>query len=257
MSGTVRFVILGTQRTGTTLVRTSLSSHPDILCCGEAFSLGAKPYSNPDGYWWYSRQQLKRRVQAVLRPSSVVGGYLDYLYSSTGYSAIGFKLMLNQCVARPYIWSLLLQRDVRAVLVRRVNILRTLVSRCSAKESGVYHVSQTLPVTSAVKDWVPQSVEIRTATLVKDLAAIDAEYSAWQARLRNSVEYIDVGYEDYVADADAGNRKILEFLRVRQQPLESDLKKVNPGPLSDLISNYEQVVMTLRDTRYAQYLEAP
>ena len=52
----------------------------------------------------------------------------------------------------------------------------------------------------------------------------------------------------------AANSTILAFLGVPNVPLESDLKKVNPDNLSELIENYDDVVKRLRDSRFAQFL---
>ena len=255
MGRTKNFVILGTQRTGTTLVRTCLSSHSEILCCGEVFNLGKQPYSIDDGYWWYSNLNVKRKLNALLRPQRTTADFLDQLYANNEFSAIGFKLMLNHCLARPYIWPLLVAKDIKGILVRRRNSLKTLVSRRSAAKSGVYHISKTLPAQSAVKAWTGSSVAIDTSTLTNDLDAINSESAAWRSRLNEGIDHIDVVYEEYVGDMNAGNRRILDFLGVRQLPLSSDLKKVNRDDLSELISNYDEVVKVLKDTKYATYLD--
>jgi len=253
---TTNFVILGTQRTGTTLVRTSLSSHPNILCCGEVFNLGKRPYSKPDGYWHYSRQDFNRRLKALFNPQKMTAGYLEQLYSSEGYSAIGFKFMLSDCLTRPYIWPLLLNRNVKAILVSRRNSLKTLVSRRSASASGIYHISKTLNIKTAVETWTPRKITINTKTVIDDLSNIELECSLWRTRLDNVVEHIDVVYEEYAGSIDAGNRRILEFLDVPQLQLTSDLKKINPDNLGDLISNYDDLAKVLKGTKYAKYLDA-
>lgn len=249
------FVILGTQRTGTTLVRTSLSSHPDILCCGEVFLLGRRPYSKSDGYWSYTRLNVKNRVQALLMPRMTTAAYLNQLYSKKEYAAIGFKLMLGHCLARPYIWPLVVDKDVKVILVRRRNSLKTLVSRRTAAESGVYHISRTLGVTSAVESWDARSVTLDPLTLVEDLDSINSEYDRWRSYLEDTTERLDVEYEDYTEDIVAGNKKVLEFLGMRQVPLKSDLKKVNPDDLSQSIANYDEVVQVLENSRYSGYLD--
>ena len=212
MDKTTNFVILGTQRTGTTLVRTRLSSHPDILCCGEVFNVGKSGYSLEDGYWWYTNANLKHKLRALFWPQKETAMYIDQLYSNTRFAAIGFKLMLNQCLTKPYIWSLLTKKELKVLLVRRRNALKTLVSRRTAAQSGVYHVSKTLPARSAVKEWTGSSIKINADTLIDDLNAINSETAAWRTRLDDKIEYIDIIYEEYVDDMEVGNRKLLNFL---------------------------------------------
>lgn len=255
MQETANFVILGTQRTGTTLVRTSLNSHPDILCCGEVFLLGKRPYSKADGFWSYSRLNIRNRVRALLSPKKAAADYLDQLYSRPGYAAIGFKLMLGHCLKRPHIWPLLLDKNTKFILVRRRNSLKTLVSRRSASESGVYHISRTLSVGSAVDDWQARGVKLDPTTIIEELDAISRELDAWRTRLTGDIPQIEVVYEDYTRDVGGENERILDFLGVRQLPLTSDLKKVNPDDLGQSIMNYDEVALALKDTRYQEYLD--
>ena len=254
--GPIKFAIVGTQRTGTSLIRTSLSSHPDILCHGEVFKLGKRPYSLVGGYWEYSRRNLRNRIRSLVRTREFARDYLTQLYADPSHGAIGLKLMLNQCKLRPYIWSLLTELDVKAVMVRRRNVLKTLVSRRAAEVSGVYHVSGTLPTQSAVSTWVAKRIQVNTDTLLGDLGAIEAESAEWLERLKPRVEFIEVVYEDYVRGVNEGNRKILEFLGVPQMRLYSDLEKVNPDKLGELVSNYEAVERMLTGTRFAECLDS-
>jgi Sulfotransferase family len=249
-----RFFIAGTQRTGTTLVRTSLSSHKNILCRGEVFLLGNNPYREEGGYWHYTRQSLQNMALALLRPSLSTKHFLDDLYSDTAHSAIGFKLMLNHCLSRPYILPRLFEHNVKAILVCRRNVLRTLVSRRAAADSGVYHVSNSLEKRTAVEHWTAPKIMIDIATLIRDLQAIGAEHQQWESILSTKVERIDVDYERYVRNPAAENSKILQFLGVPHAPLSSDLKKVNPRDLSSHIRNYAEVVATLQNTEYADFL---
>jgi LPS sulfotransferase NodH len=251
---TVNFVILGTQRTGTTLVRTSLSSHPDILCCGEVFLLGKAPYRKDDGYWRFTRRSAFARLESMLGPRRSSRKFLDQLYNRSDYAAVGFKLMLGHYLSRPYIWPMLVEKDVRAILVRRNNSLKTLVSRKTAAESGVYHISKELKVGTAVESWKPRAVTINTETLVSELDAINAEYVRWRERVGDQMPMLEVVYEDYCENTNEWNDRIQKFLGVSRSQMQSDLKKVNPDDLSKVIANYDDVVQTLVKTEYASYL---
>lgn len=249
------FLIVGAQRTGTTFIRTSLSSHPDILCHGEVFKLGKKSHRHEDTFWHYSRLDFSTRARTLLRPALVTADFLDRLYSERRYAAIGFKLMLSQCRRWPYIWPLLKERKVKVILVDRRNTLKTLVSRRAASCSGVYHVSETLGTRSSVRCWSPKKVILELKDLVQDLDSISAEQAEWKSRIGNDLPHLDLVYEDYVADTARGNDAMLDFLNVRHVPLSSDLQKVNPDDLAQIIGNYEDVAAALQGTRYAEHLE--
>src|SRR5215212_5764909 len=88
-----QFVIVGTQRTGTTLIRTSLDSHSDLICSGEVFKGGRRPYKELDGYWAYCRATPFNRVRHYVARKRNVREFLSRLLSREGAEAIGFKLM--------------------------------------------------------------------------------------------------------------------------------------------------------------------
>jgi LPS sulfotransferase NodH len=251
MSPGTRFVIAGTQRTGTTLVRTSLSSHPRVLCHGEVFKLGKRPYTQPDGYWAYSRRGLTHRLRSWLSPQRSAATFLDELYAETAHDAVGFKLMLSHCLARPYLWALVRGHAPKVILVRRQNVLKTLLSRLAAAASGVYHVSGDKADAHAR----PAQVRVDTRSLIGDLQAIDSEPEQWRERL-GDMPYLEIVYEDYIRSVKSTNDRVLGFLGVETVDLASDLQKVNVDDLSQLIDNYAEVAAALAATKFARCLAA-
>jgi LPS sulfotransferase NodH len=249
-----KFVIAGTQRTGTTLLRTSLSSHPEIDCHGEVFKLGKAPYALPGGYWAYTRQDSLHRLKAALLPQRSFRDFLAKLYGERGHRAVGFKLMLNHCEAMPDLWPLVAQHDVKVILVTRRNFLKTLVSRQTAAATGVYHVSASLPVKTAVANWVARPAVIDAKTVVQNLDTIAQEVIEWKSRL-GQLEFIELIYETYVQDQPDFNAKVLDFLEVPKRVLDSDLKKVNPDRLRNLLANYDEIADVVRRSPYSFCLD--
>ena len=67
--------------------------------------------------------------------------------------------------------------------------------------------------------------------------------------------YLEISYESFVANRDADTRKVLQFLGIDEfMPFESDLVKLNPDSLEDIIENYEEVVRALKGTTFEKYL---
>ena len=240
------FVILGTQRTGTTLIRTCLSSHPDVHCVGEAFELGRRPYKQEDGYWYFRRQSPAHRIAALFRPRQSVAQYLHELYSDTSHAAVGFKLMYSHLQARPYLWSQLESLDLRVLHVTRRNVLKTLISRRSAASSGVYHVSGNHRA---------NKIQLDTSNLLRDLQIIAAEEKQWRSMLRPDTPYLGLVYEDYLVDQAQSNTQICEFLGIPARSMHSELKKVNPDSLREILGNYEEVQAALQGSEFAKYLD--
>lgn len=254
MGETTKFVILGTQRTGTTLIRTSLDSHPDVQCSGEVFNLGRRPYRADDGFWKYSTSSVFQRIRSRLNPQAVTSEYLQNLFNHPDYSAIGFKFMLSHSIARPYIFQMLKQHNAKAILVIRRNALKTLISRKIAASSGVYHVSKTLGARSAVENWKRQKITLDCQTLTDELQDIVDEVQTWRDLAEGSLEMTELIYEDYLRDQDKHNEQLQKFLNLKYSKLNSDLKKVNADKLEQLVVNHEDVRKVLLNTDYSEFL---
>jgi LPS sulfotransferase NodH len=251
-SASTPFVIAGTQRTGTTLVRTSLSSHPRILCHGEVFKLGKRPYTHADGYWAYTRRSPAARLCALAAPQRSTARFLRDLYGATGHAAVGFKLMLSHCAARPYLWPLVRSYTPKVVFVRRENVLKTLLSRLAAAASGIYHLPAS---TAGAAPRRSPRLHVDVRSLVANLEAIESEPRQWRELLRG-LPVLEIVYEDYVRTLKATNDRMLEFLGVEAIDLASDLQKINADNLAQLIDNHAEVAAALTGTRFAVCLDA-
>ena len=246
MNNASAFLIFGTQRTGTTLVRTCLSSHPDTECVGESFKLGRNPYKEENSYWRFTRESLWSRIESSIAPRRSTQRYLAAFYGTRNVSAVGFKLMLSHVQARPYLWPQIMSYAPRIVYVRRLNALKVLVSREAAAQSGIYHV---------VEKRKAKTVLLDTDRLQDDLARIERETELCRELLRNASDVLEIVFEDYVADIPAGNARLLDFLGLRRETLHSSLKKVNPDNLRKVIANYDQVAQALEGSRFEIHLD--
>ena len=118
-----KFIVFGTQRTGTTLLTSYLNSHKSIMCLGEIFDDKYFYHDDKgdviDNYLWYSE---KNKVS--------FSEYLDdYLLNRKGYDAIGFKMMWDQVCDHEDLLDDLRERDFKVVYIYRRDILKTYVSR--------------------------------------------------------------------------------------------------------------------------------
>lgn len=249
-----RFVILGTQRTGTTWIRTTLNSHPGILALGEVFlySHGRFPLRRKagldveDSYRRFIEASVKRRVLHHLARPRVVEEYLDALYSRRGHEAIGFKLMRTHCRQFPSVVPYLLERHIPAIHVVRRNVLKTLISRETARQRKLFHARKGVPVAK---------IRIDAAALPGSLESIDADNAAWERIFGDSV-YLKLSYESFVENRERELERIYDFLAVPSHPeVESDLVKLNPESLQDILLNYDEVAASLKGTRFEWCLQ--
>lgn len=245
----VRFVVVGTQRSGTTYLRQCLDSHPQVLCRGELFALS---YGKGDGYHAYRRSSALRRLGHYAWRSAQVSHFMDATLGDgeVGVDAIGFKLMRSHVRRVPYQYPMLLplmRRDgYRVIHVIRRNLLRVLVSRRTALARGQFHARAAVPTVE---------ITLPTSTLIQDLEKVEEENRFW-ATASGEGDRLEVVYEQFVADQQGESRRMLDFLGVDpRQPLHSPHKQVNRATLAQIVGNYTEVVTTLAGTKYSQFLE--
>lgn len=244
----VKFVVVGVQRTGTTLIRTAIDSHPDIYCAGEVFKVASlrveQSYRGEDGYAQYKSKNRLNVLKHYLRRSALTREYLDHLYATGAHQAIGFKLMYNQSRQFPTIIPYLKSQQVKVIHVVRENTLKTLVSRLTARVRGKYHSTVQL---GAIK------ISLPIATLVKRLQGIEYQSRQW-GEVFGGDNYVRVVYEEFVQNQSEESARIVDYIGVRKLAIESPLVKLNPDDLSDIVENYDQVVRVLKGTPFERYL---
>lgn len=69
-------------------------------------------------------------------------------------------------------------------------------------------------------------------------------------------EMLDVHYESLIHDRDAELKKVQEFLNVPGKVLDTPMKKQNSAPLSELISNYDELRKHFEDTEWVRFFES-
>ncbi len=249
----VRFIILSTQRSGSTWLVESLTSHPSVVCHGELFiqrprqptpPWGARGASVFEAYRsslpWYRR-----------RSAAAVSRYLDGIYSfPPGVVAVGFKLMYGQLEHHPALMGELRQRSVRVVHLLRSNALDVIISKRAAAARGLHHlpVEEPVPVTR---------LQLDAARLPGQLERQEREQRKGRRLLeRLQLPTHDVEYETLLAGSSA-LAEVLEFLGVPAGDVGSlspRIQRILSRRREETIENFDAVTRALRGTRYERYL---
>jgi len=162
----VKFTILSTQRTGSTLLCTSLDSHPNIRCHSEVLLRNARSH---DSYWkFYNGNVVTRILQSLACCSyaryipaflqyQILSPFLGQLFSDSPLSrpwkdlsqwnepveesladdrAVGFKLMRDQIITNHSIRKFFKEESVRCIYLYRKDIFATYVSLEKAKQNN-------------------------------------------------------------------------------------------------------------------------
>jgi len=239
----IKFIILTTQRTGSTVFWRYLDTHPSISAHGEMF---LKSLKRPDSYATYRKKSFRNHCMHYVSRRQLTEEYMSQFFKSTSeIKAIGFKLMYSQLF--PCLEDYLHRKNVHVIHLIRKNVLKIIVSRETAKKRNLYHATpeENIP---AVK------VYLHPKTLRQDIIRILSEVSHFRERFARYA-YLEAYYEDFVSSRVEVSRKIFDFLQVPFiENLDVPLRKINPDSLELLIENYEEIERELRFSQFAEYL---
>lgn len=248
-----RFVVLSTQRSGSTWVVDMLTSHPRVVAYSELFmhgGVGTPKWGTEKDLPYWQTFIADKRGGRFTRPYwlwSYLGRALD---ERPGINAVGFKLMYSQLtsIAKPLMPALWLKRVRLIHLIRRNSLDVVLSKEAGEARHGVLHAREGQPVESV-------RLRLRTDDLMKRLTAHERAVAGARVRFKKvGLSYREVFYEDLVADEAGGFASLFEFLGVEPAPVSSSLQKVNPTAHEELIENYGEVREALEGTKFSGQL---
>jgi LPS sulfotransferase NodH len=244
------FVVLSTQRSGSTWVVDMLESHPRVVAYSELFMHGGDGTPKWGGekdlpYW----QTYSRGKGRLARPYWL-WRYLGQAFRERpGVDAIGFKLMYSQLtrISRPLLPALWMKR-VRIIHLIRRNALDVVLSKeAGAARGGRLHAREGNQVEQV-------RLNLDTETLLRRMTLHERAIAGARVRFKRvGLPYTEVVYEDLAAD-ESGFASLFEFLGVEAAPVSSSLQKLNPTSHEELIENYGEVRDALTETEFASLL---
>jgi hypothetical protein len=223
----VRFVILCLGRSGSSHLQSLLDSHPDITCFGEVFSDRA-PADGPG----FINSQYKDE-----------GAYFEHLVETCEVPVMGFKLPMNSIKAHPKSARLVAgDPAMRVIRLSRANLLAQLISRRLQNTTRISHSLQGGYAGATVHidvDWALRALEL----MERDEETLDG--------LANSHPCHRILYEELGDQGRVGD--VQRFLGVEPAELRSWFEKLRQRPLHETVENWDELVATLRDTRFGHF----
>ena len=222
-----RFVVVAQGRTGSTLLRDLLRSHEMIDCDGELFL-----------YWrWFPGQHVLRKMQATVKP---VYGFKLLTYQPEG--VLGFSSLTP-------ILDWLESNDFRIIYLRRDNVLRHALSQLSARvnqfsQRGEGHHER-------------RRLHIDRDTIFYWINLLNYRRMLDESIMKDRV-FLDVRYERDLEDSQNWHPLFLrigQFLAVKPHLPNSELKKVTPRRLDELVENANELREMLIGTEFEEYLD--
>jgi LPS sulfotransferase NodH len=244
-----RAIILTSQRSGSTLLVSSLQSHPEILCRGEILIAGiGTPFPRMLETNRHAAKLVRFALSGAWHPTRLMGRFYDV----PGPRAHVFKAMYNH-LAPPWTRDWLVrQKDIRVIHLQRRNLLKQYVSYLlmgRRREKKGWLPNTTEPV-AAIRIRVSPDKAIRYFRRMQDTYPRFAD-------LFREHDVLPLVYEDMV-DAEqittATALELCDFLQVSRRPLTTPYIKINPESLRDIVINYDELSAALRPTEYAAYL---
>lgn len=235
------FVLLATQRTGSSVVWRTLDTHSSVYARGEMFMKGME---HPESYA-AALGRPGQRLLARLAPSWSVRRYMDQFYTDRPkITAIGFKLMYSQL--RPEIWRWIEMHETRVLHLVRRNPLKILISKAAAEATGRRHLVPG-------EQHEPQPVALDVASLAQSLDRITSHVDAHRARIAG-LHHLEIAYEELLERPQALFDRCFGFLGVEPQAVELALRKLTPNTLREALANYDEVATALENTPHAELL---
>lgn len=220
------FVILGTMRTGSNLLETTLAQFPELVCHGEAFNpaFPGKPKAK-DCLGW----TLAQRDADPL-------GFLAHLTRATPGQIPGFRLFDGH--SKPVLEHVLSDPDCARIVLRR-NPLDSFIS---------------LQIARTTDQWILRNPARRVEARVRfEPAAFEtyrAQILAYYARLRATMQTsgttaFELDYEDLKSRETIDG--LARFIGATFLPprLEERIARQNPGGLADKLENPEELAAWL------------
>ena len=242
--GGTKFIILCAARTGSTMLRQLLNSHPEVRCYGEIMASAETPDR------WHSEAPIRRKL-----PEQHRQGPRQFLRELGQYpaecKAVGFKIKYEELVLADYAWLLEWLKDDREIRVihhRRENRLKRLISAVTATQvHGVFNVrsERDLPVAAKVRLTVGECLD--------DFARTEGREIAFREYFRDHA-MLETTYEAVVGNHDGVWERMADFLGVAPARLTTPTLKITSDDVREVLETYEALAAAFRGTAYASYL---
>ena len=237
----IRFLILANMRTGSRWLHDLIDSHPEACCLHELLN-GAELHLTKNREFF--REKFGYPTP-MFPPALKMGWY--FLSAFRKHHAAGFRLFPEH-MSYPGSEELVRKwndaEDVRVIELQRKNLLRSYTSLRIAEEFDIWRVEYRADYTS-----IERRVKIDPEAFTEYATQLKNASQELRERLEER-PLIRVAYEDLLQEPEEQCNRLLDFLDLPRHALSSDIKRTNPEPLPQLITNWPELVGKLSGTEY-------
>lgn len=243
-----KYIIIGTARTGTSMLCSYLNSHPEILCLRGVF--GAKKKINFGKYYHslpaecFDTKLIKQRNEESVK-------FLEqYVFKSyqKDYKAVGLKYFYDHdrhlYNKNSLIDYFIKNKNIKIIHIKRTNLLKTLYSYKRALNNKNWHEQET----EEFKIKLPiKECEIYFNNIIKQQKRFD---NLFKDRI------FQVNYEQLVTETSKILVDIQSFLEVSNQTMQQNEIKQNFNlSLNQMILNFGELKKHFSNTVFSQYFK--
>ncbi len=244
----MKFVIICAARSGSTMLRYLLDSHPDIICHGEVLvGDGLQGLSSK----WNLDQEAKIELKEMKRESPV--DFFHQLFNSSQFETIGLKYKTDEYFDAKYAGfteQIESGTSIAVIHLRRKNILAQYISHQRILSRGAPMLeldSKNSWANTLTAKWRNRPFKINKSQVTS--YAIDVMNRDEQVAQRLPEHRVhNVWYEDIVTPHSKAMKDLLEFLKVEIRAISTPTLKQTPNHLS-LIKNPEIIKDLKQDHR--------
>lgn len=225
------FVIVSQERTGSTLLSTLLSFHPELLTDMDIFY-------TPNT--WSARRRTGRRLFTT-RP--VRGFKFKDTHAPLQNSVHATREFLQrQCDA-----------GLRIVRLQRHDVLRQAISSYMVGARNGLHAWNN-------REAYPASERSSVAVDVDEVygrMVYFARLTRFQNRMLEGTPHLSISYESDLRNSgqhQSTANRIFDHLGLETHPVETQLRKLTPNNLAEVVANVDELTDRLRDTPFESYV---
>lgn len=240
-----KFIIMCHPRSGSQMLAAMLRQHSQIISFGELF--------HPQKILFNHREYNDESKPLLLIRNCYPIHFLDHLIFSAyseNIKAVGFKVFHSHLERIPFlpVWGWLnSNEDIKVIFLTRRNLLNTYTSVEKARKTGIYGIKDT-------SDRDITNVTLSYDRLVRQFKRHCKRNTEALDRLRRH-QLFQITYEEIISDYNYNLRSIQNFLEVDFEPLKPLHKKQEVRPLSEVITNYDELRYRFINTEWINLFE--
>ena len=227
-----KFVIFGQGRTGSTLLTSLLSSHPEITCEGEIL---ARRVLNP---------LLYVTCRSRILSASDVYGFKVKIYQLTHSQ----KLDLDDVID---FFKRLKENKWQIIYLKRENLLRHAISNMMVENTGLYHRFSDEQV------FWNEKIDLDCQQLFIKMKRRE-KFQEAEACVLKHIDHVPLVYEKNLLDTDAQQKTVdmlCDLIGISRCSAQTNLVRINRGKLSNIVCNYHEIRAKIEHTRFSQFLD--